>query len=284
MKKNIVFLVVLSLTFFFPGKSSADAAPEPPSCALDMDYSQTPHVPKKPTCGYFTLNSMLDLTSYADKFVFIQSESCNNVVEYTLAKPEYRGTSGRIKYVQLIAVDKDYFQTNGGLGGIFIHKSISSSEECDSSTPFVDTMEPKNSTDFKKHSYTFVVSKTDPNFYNVIDEKYADYYNLSGYDYLPTTDMSCTAATCSEMVVYGPEKIDGHYIVVAPKKIDYTPASLAKYAPYVEKSLQPSTNPNPKNAVVPPNPQITPPSTPTPHLSWIRRVLNSIGSFFKKIF
>lgn len=248
----------MSLVFFFSEKSFADVAPEPPNCAQSMDYSQSPAVPLKPTCGYFALTSMLDASSYADKFVFLQVDACN-ATSYSISDPIFKDVGGRFSSVDLVAVDRVYFQTNGGIGGIFVNKSIpSDGGECDDpASKTVTTMEPKNSTDFKNHSYAFVVSKDDKNLYidtnNLINQKYSNYYNLSGRDYKPTTDMSCTADTCSEMVVYVPQKIDGNYIVVTPGKINYTPLELARYSPYVEGQAQqptPSTEISP--APIPP--------------------------------
>ncbi len=308
MKKYIPFLgLIAALVFSFPSNSFADMAPNPPSCAESMDYSQSPAVPLKPTCGYFSLTSMLDASSYADKFVFLKTESCNETT-YSMTDPVFKDTSGRFSSVDVIAVDKDYFQANGGIQGIFVNKSIPSDDECDDATngTTVTTMAPKNDSDFKNHSYAFVVSKNDPNLYidssNLISGKYSSYYNLRGDDYKPTTDMSCTADTCSEMVVYVPQKVDGNYIVVAQSKINYTPAQLANYPAYVDKGVQqptptasstsgtkPSITPTPsqqQNLVVPPNPEVTTSTPPasTPHISWIHRVWNSIINFFKNLF
>ncbi len=273
----------------------ADVAPPQPDCT---------HINEKtgqPGCGYLFLSSSLDASSYEDRFVFLLENSGYEDASVTYSLTESNYPSVRRGFSDFIAVNKSYFNANGGINGIFKTVKIRAYPDDPSSTAMVESMVPKDEAAFKKYSYFFIVSKDDNYLQtdntHLINDQYFLYYGLYA-DYGSTPNLSCTADNCSENLVYSPKAIIGNYILVAESQEIFEPLNANKPAPYVAPApyipadnnggSQVQTIPNiDRSIVLPPQPDATssvPVYTASEHVSWWRKFLNAIKSFFSSLF
>jgi hypothetical protein len=294
MKKfKFFFGAIIILGFLVSGRNSlADVAPDRPSCTqVDQRTGQ-------PGCGFMDFYTQLDASVYRDRFVFLIKHSWDfNTYEVLQGLFERGGRDAST----LVAVDKDYFNSQGGLNGVFNTKTISAdSENSPNDTGTVYSMSPNDPKAFAAHSYLFVVSKDDKNLYidsdHLIEGQYAEYWgNRKDQEYVATPNLSCTPETCSKILIYTPEAIKGNYILVAPNKEVFQPTNANKPAPYVspehpdyygsstqEQPSQQAIVNSSQNVVLPPQSKAEIPATIAS--SWWQRLWNAIKLFFKSIF
>jgi len=295
MKQKIITLLFCVLFALFPLRNVfADMGPSFPSC-----YNSDS--PKDSSCGILNLSVNVDVSSLVNKFVFVQDVECNGS-NYSVADSNIlKWDNGRFTFMSFFAMDKDYFQNNGGIDGIFNTTEVSPDDDyCGQSADSkAYAMEPKNQTIFKQHAYNFIVSKDDENLYVDKDNLILlEYVNFSGgirgayYDMAPkeTSNLSCTLDTCSAVVTYTPQTIVDNYILLAPTNTLYNPPNADKFAPYIpqDKGSTPTTtitnntSNSKQNIVIPPN--NTQQAPEIKHISWIGKIWNSITSFFRGLF
>src|SRR5436190_14155301 len=74
LKRIFLLIVTLILFFTFTSAVFADGAPEYPTCSRDSYFDNSGHkASHTPTCGYLVRHYYIDLTTYKDKFVVIDS-------------------------------------------------------------------------------------------------------------------------------------------------------------------------------------------------------------------
>src|SRR6185436_7399511 len=125
-----------------------------------------------------------------------------------------------------LAVEKDYFNSHGGIDGLYSKRTIHDVEFGD-----FETMEPKNYSELRANSYMFLVSKDDQLVKNekqdlLIDNKYAPLPS-SVYPYVETPRLDCDYnMDCEEAITYAPQSIittaSGKFIALAPGNPVYT--------------------------------------------------------------
>ncbi|MBX4190061.1 hypothetical protein KW791_02080 [Candidatus Parcubacteria bacterium] len=216
--KKLLIAVLFGL-LIVSGNVLADVAPDLPECARGIYYS----LPV--TCGYAYLNLHILLGRYQDQFVLIKKTSDHHGCwdDYKLASE-----ADVLTNVSVIAVDHKYFDQQGGISGIF-KTELTGTDECGDST----TMEPKNSEDLLAHSYKLIVSSNDPlvslNIFYQESGKPTEF--VPWYPYVEVSDLSC-AGMCKEDVIYVPQSISGHNIMLTQGKITYTPNTIGQSVTY----------------------------------------------------
>lgn len=131
MKKFLIAVFFVLLGFSFTNQALADAAPA------------------KPAYPNIKLDVRISLGDFADKYVIIRHTSRYGEY-YELASDGYVSPNG-YGIDEYFAVDKRYFEDNGGIDGLFF---VTGSNED-------ETMSPKDSIRFDEHRYDFVLLKTD---------------------------------------------------------------------------------------------------------------------------
>ncbi len=287
-KLGLLGLFVLG-GFIITKNALADMAPPEPECTqIDQKTGQ-------PGCGYLSFSTSIDAGVYEDRFVFLEKlEGYDGPsVNYSVGVSAFTSERSR-NPSEHFAVDKNYFQINGGLNRIFQTKTILAYPDNPHATETVESMIPKDPADFARYSYNFIVSKDDKNTYvdssNLIDGLYSKYFGVAE-KYVSTPNLSCTADTCSEDVTYTPQAIMGNYILVAPTKEVFNPFNANKPAPYTKpddqtptttsQSQTPTPSRTPQNIVLPPNPSPGPAVPVAEHVSLWGRLWNAVKGFFR---
>lgn len=198
----VLFVLILSGFGFMAKPARGDEGPPPPDCAGGVTGKATPI-----TCGFLDLNVSIDLAQYKDRFVILDNASPmfggNHYVD--LGSKTALDFSWKTSHSYL-AVDKSYFDENGGIRGIF---ATTTPQENDYQEGYITS--PKDQAGFKSHSYNFV-GLSSPNPYEPID-------------YL---DCGRTALRCTKTINYVPKSISGNNIIMTEASVSYFPTYIGK--------------------------------------------------------
>jgi len=276
-------LVLLMIVFFGLGivfkYVHADSAPEIPLCAdgsMSVPDGTGGYKLNTVTCGYLSLNVYIDVSQYKDTLVLLNKEEdfVGDVKYSVVANGIANVSTGYKKTNTFLAVDKEYFDSQGGLTGIFSITTHTDSEFGD-----YNTMDPKNSTEFTAHSYVFLLPDNDPlakNLYPITPSKNGYILFSDEVDpYQETTHLECGYPNiCTKDITYVIKSISSNDIFLNQGKIIYTPSNIGESITYPIYNQQPSTTSN-QNQI-----QTEPAQNPPEHLSFWQHFWNWVKSIF----
>jgi len=240
--------------------------------------------PATPPYSNIGLKVQVGLGSMADRFVIINNSNRYGTY-YSLVTQPYvsPGSYGANTY---FALDKNYFEKNGGIDGLF----NTSGQEEDT------TMSPKNEQEFNSYKYDFIISKDDPLLNNqfgdnqnqVAGDKYvlfpftSDFYIRQGPDD-PNCETGYNNGTkdCSmgtNTSTYLPQQIYGNKILLVKNSENLNSALQPPIAPPVP----PATTATVSNQNSQPQiPVVTPiPLVPPVYVPWYQKFWNFLKALF----
>lgn len=178
--------------------------------------------PPLPSYKAMRIDPKIGLESFSNRFVLIAHYTVFGD-SYEVVTVPYVDVSGSYwKLPQYFALDKKYFEQNGGIDGIFSNNGDVNGENY--------VMSPKNPDQFNAHKYDFIVSKDDPDLQlqmqttNLIDNKYVPFpFKTDIYLRLGPDDTDCNTGYSGG----GSKNCDG-----GTKVLTYIPQST-----YCQKSV-----------------------------------------------
>lgn len=268
----------------------ADSAPSTPDCAGGFDVSDGKgnYTPTPITCGYLNLKVRIDLSKYKDTFVLLDKEEVfGSETKYSIVTNGIANIATPYKIThEFIAVDKGYFDSHGGLMGIF-----STTTHTDSEFGNYTAMDPKNPTEFSSHEHGFILQWNDP-LAKGLEPAFMNgdvVFPNSVNAYEETTHLECNDTNpCTKDVTYVLESFFGTSLNMTIGKVVYTPDNVGQSITYPIYNQQVSVTSNQDQAPVQPVVQISQNQTPTEsatqvlpqHISFWRHFWNWVKSIF----
>ncbi len=289
MKKYLVVLALLG--FLFVTKSaSADMAPEPPNCTQSQP----------PTCGIIRIQASFSLGTFNNQYVLIENSPIGDGPgnQYDVIAGDVPITFSRFPS-SYQAVDKIYFDQQGGLSGIFNTTNTDAGFQDNSGNEvYGSVMAPKNVTEYNTHAHDFLVSSDDqflyldfpsqaniPNQYVAMPDEPEMTLETPHSECTDSVDFrpGDTAGTvdCSVVVKYQPQSLVNGNLVMVPVSTVYTPSYIAPGA--IQATPAPAAQTTSTNTVLPSNPISVAQQPIVAQASAWHRFWSSVKSFFSRI-
>jgi hypothetical protein len=251
MNKFALTAVLIFISGVCSNRVLADAGPDFPVCSQNYNKSDGNgnYIPVPITCGILSSYLHLNLGQYQDDFVVLSKKlnHWGDNVTYSVYIPGpgivFYGKNVSFDY---IAVDKKYFDDNGGLEGIFSHVKFancydSGPEDCKPSSSdyyVTDNMVAKNPTDFTNHTHSFVLHNKEMSEYASIDNKnkndsFLGFKSVYVNSFVETDHLECNETNvCTKNTFLVPESVNGNQIILTKGKVEYTPKNIGESVTY----------------------------------------------------
>ncbi len=198
MKNLITILASLISVLGIACLATADSGPMAPECSWPYPDQDSP------TCKAIDVSfELINSSEFTDKFYILENSSGIFGENYSIHNNGPIGVAYKSTDTYL-AIDKNYFDTQGGINGVFESKTISNNE-------FEETiMSIKNNDEFLKHAVGVIILKTDSfkdylSYQSGEDFKKSttDFFRFSN-DYYPYSKETLLSPVKEKIMVYEP--------------------------------------------------------------------------------
>ncbi len=201
MKKYFTLLVVCVVVFGISPRVHADSAPDRPLCSETEDYTVSPSKAVIPTCK--AIGRIFNLTNspeFQQKIYILEHISERGGSEYYRIHKDGPIDQPHGTGADLIAIDKSYFDSHGGLSGVFKEKTV-----VDPDFGNATVMSPVNEADFSQNTFPIVVARNDSDsgqdygaFLDTVPS--SPFVNVTNAYYIYDQESTISPVTAKEMV------------------------------------------------------------------------------------